>query len=94
MMSCRRVNHARTVVKRRGCASKHWCAWGEGRVLVCPLARRGEDWGERGAESGVRTRTPAKAADFKSAASACSAIPARDGDIVPGWRKGSVFEPR
>ncbi len=42
-------------------------------------------WGETGAESGVRTRTPAKAADFKSAASACSAIPARDDDIVPGW---------
>jgi len=49
---------------------------------------------KKGAESGVRTRTPAKAADFKSAASACSAIPARDDDIVPGWGKGSVFEPR
>lgn len=56
--------------------------------MAAPLGECG--WGEKGAESGVRTRTPAKAADFKSAASACSAIPARDDDIVPGWGKRSV----
>ncbi len=48
MLSCRRVNQARTVVSRRGYPLKLWCAWGEGWVLVCPLALRGEEWGEKG----------------------------------------------
>ena len=44
---------------------------------------------EFGAESGVRTRTPSRAADFKSAASACSATPAGAG-ASPGSGGGGA----